>query len=65
MTTLSTVDVLVLDDFALEPMGRDESRDIYQLFVERNGRFCTIVTIDQEKYSKSNKIFASVLATDY
>lgn len=44
MTALSTVDVLVLDDFALEPMGRDESRDIYQLFVERNGRFSTIAT---------------------
>ena len=29
MTALSTVDVLVLDDFALEPMGREESRDIY------------------------------------
>lgn len=30
MTELSTVDVLVVDDFALEPMNRDESRDIYQ-----------------------------------
>ena len=34
MTALCTVDVLVLDDFALEPMGREESRDIDQLFVE-------------------------------
>ena len=48
MTALSTVDVLVLDDFALEPMGRDESRDIYQLFVERNGRFSTIVTSNRD-----------------
>ena len=48
MTALSTVDVLVLDDFALEPMGRDESRDIYQLFVERNGRFTTIVTSNRD-----------------
>jgi DNA replication protein DnaC len=35
MTQLATVDVLVIDDLALEPMTRDESRDIYQLFVER------------------------------
>ena len=48
MTALSTVDVLVLDDFALEPMGREESRDIYQLFVERNGRFSTIVTSNRD-----------------
>ena len=48
MTTLATVDVLVLDDFALEPMGREESRDIYQLFVERNGRFSTVVTSNRD-----------------
>jgi len=48
MTTLSTVDVLVLDDFALEPMGREESRDIYQLFVERNGRLSTVVTSNRD-----------------
>lgn len=48
MTALVTVDVLVLDDFALEPMGREESRDIYQLFVERNGRFSTIVTSNRD-----------------
>lgn len=44
MTALSMVDVLVLDDFALEPMGGEESRDVYQLFVERNGRLSTVVT---------------------
>src|SRR5262249_15834572 len=38
MTQLTTIDVLVVDDFALEPMTRDESRDVYQLFVERNAR---------------------------
>ncbi len=48
MTTLAAVDVLVLDDFALEPMGREESRDIYQLFVERNGRFSTVVTSNRD-----------------
>ena len=48
MTALCTVDVLVLDDFALEPMGREESRDIDQLFVERNGRFSTVVTSNRD-----------------
>lgn len=48
MTELSTVDLLIIDDFALEPMTRDESRDIYQLFVERNGRASTIVTSNRD-----------------
>jgi DNA replication protein DnaC len=48
MTELTTIDVLVIDDFALEPMTRDESRDIYQLFVERNARFSTIVTSNRD-----------------
>jgi DNA replication protein DnaC len=38
MTELSTVDLLIVDDFGLEPMTRDESRDVYQLFVERSPR---------------------------
>lgn len=48
MTELTTVDVLIIDDFALEPMTRDESRDIYQLFVERNGRAATIITSNRD-----------------
>lgn len=48
MTQLSTVDLLIIDDFALEPMTRDESRDIYQLFVERNGRASTIITSNRD-----------------
>lgn len=48
ITELSTVDLLVIDDFALEPMTRDESRDVYQLFVERTGRAATIVTSNRD-----------------
>lgn len=48
MTELVTIDVLIIDDFALEPMSRDESRDIYQLFVERNARASTIVTSNRD-----------------
>lgn len=48
MVELSTVDLLVVDDFALEPMSRDESRDVYQLFVERTARAATIITSNRD-----------------
>jgi DNA replication protein DnaC len=48
ITELSTVDLLIIDDFALEHMNRDESRDIYQLFVERTGHAATIVTSNRD-----------------
>jgi DNA replication protein DnaC len=48
MTDLCTVDLLIIDDFALEPMTRDESRDVYQLFVERNAKAATIVTSNRD-----------------
>lgn len=48
MTQLVTVDVLIIDDFALEPMNREESRDVYQLFVERNARASTIATSNRD-----------------
>jgi hypothetical protein len=48
MTELATVDVLVIDDFALEPIIRDESRDVYQFFVEMNARFSTVVTSNRD-----------------
>jgi DNA replication protein DnaC len=48
MTELCAVDLLIIDDFALEPMTRDESRDVYQLFVERNARASTIVTSNRD-----------------
>lgn len=44
MTQLCTVHLLIIDDFALEPMTRDESRDVHQLFVERTARAATLVT---------------------
>jgi DNA replication protein DnaC len=48
MTQFGTVDILIIDDFALEPMTREESRDIYQLFVERNARLSTVVTSNRD-----------------
>lgn len=48
ITELATIDLLIVDDFALEPMTRDESRDVYQLFVERSGRVATVVTSNRD-----------------
>lgn len=48
MTELVGVDLLIIDDFALEPMNREESRDVYQLVVERNGRASTIITSNRD-----------------
>lgn len=48
MAELVAVDLLIVDDFALEAMSRDESRDVYELFVERNGLASTIVTSNRD-----------------
>jgi len=48
MTELCTIDLLIIDDFALEPMTRDESRDVYQLFVERTGKAATVITSNRD-----------------
>lgn len=48
MAELIAIDLLVVDDFALEPMTREESRDVYQLFVERTGRAATVVTSNRD-----------------
>ncbi|WP_437733208.1 ATP-binding protein [Sorangium sp. So ce1335] len=46
--TKRTVYVLIIDDLALEPMTREESRDVYPMFVERNARASTIVTSNRD-----------------
>jgi DNA replication protein DnaC len=48
MNNLVSVDLLVLDDFALEPMTKEESRDVYQLFLERTGRAPMVVTSNRD-----------------
>lgn len=48
MVQLAAVDVLIIDDFALEPMSREESRDVYQLFVDRNAKASSIVTSNRD-----------------
>jgi DNA replication protein DnaC len=48
MTALTSVDLLILDDFALEPMSKEESKDVYQLFLERTGRGSMIITSNRD-----------------
>jgi DNA replication protein DnaC len=48
MVALTTVDLLILDDFALEPMSKEESKDVYQLFLERTGRASMIITSNRD-----------------
>jgi DNA replication protein DnaC len=48
MIALTTVDLLIVDDFALEPMSKEESRDVYQLFLERTGRASMIITSNRD-----------------
>lgn len=48
MIALTSVDLLVLDDFGLEPMSKEESKDVYQLFLERTGRASMIVTSNRD-----------------
>jgi DNA replication protein DnaC len=48
MLALITVDLLLLDDFALEAMSKEESKDIYQLFLERTGRASMVVTSNRD-----------------
>jgi len=48
MVALTTVDLLILDDFALEPMSKEESKDVYQLFLERTGRGSMVITSNRD-----------------
>ena len=44
MRRLAGVDLLILDDFALQPLGTAETADFYELCVERHQRASTVVT---------------------
>lgn len=48
MVALTSVDLLIVDDFALEIMSKEESKDVYQLFIERTGRASMIVTSNRD-----------------
>ena len=44
MRRLLAVDLLVLDDFGLDTLDATESRDIYEVLLERHQRRSTVVT---------------------
>jgi DNA replication protein DnaC len=44
MRRLAGVELLILDDFALQPLGPTETADFYELCVERHQRAATVVT---------------------
>jgi DNA replication protein DnaC len=48
LTALLGVDLLILDDFALDTMTKDESKDVYELFLERTGRGSMIITSNRD-----------------
>jgi DNA replication protein DnaC len=45
---LTSVDLLILDDFALSHMNKQESSDVYQLFLERTGHGSMIITSNRD-----------------
>ncbi|MGD0679551.1 MAG: ATP-binding protein [Polyangiaceae bacterium] len=48
MVSLTSVDLLIVDDFALEPMSKDESKDVYQLSLERTCRGSMLVSSNRD-----------------
>jgi DNA replication protein DnaC len=48
MLELIAVDLLILDDFAIETMNKEESKDVYQLFLERTGSASMIITSNRD-----------------
>lgn len=45
---LQVVDLLIVDDFGMEEMKEDESRDIYEVMVERTGRRSMVMTSNRD-----------------
>ena len=45
---LTAIDVLIIDDFALRPLGATETSDFYEIIVERHRAKTTIVTSNRE-----------------
>jgi len=48
MRRLISVDLLILDDFGLDTLDATESRDVYEILVERHQRRSTLVTSNRE-----------------
>jgi DNA replication protein DnaC len=59
---LLRVDLLVLDDFCLQPLDTIDTADIYELIVERHRRSATIVTSNREPIEWLGQMADALLA---
>jgi DNA replication protein DnaC len=48
MRRLAHVELLVLDDFALQPLDATQTTDLYELIVERHRKAATVLTSNRE-----------------
>jgi DNA replication protein DnaC len=48
MRKLHRVELLILDDLALHPLGTEQTSDFYELIVERHRQASTIITSNRE-----------------
>jgi DNA replication protein DnaC len=48
MRKLNRVQLLIIDDLALHPLGTDQTNDFYELIVERHRQHSTIITSNRE-----------------
>lgn len=48
MRKLIGVDLLIIDDFALQPLDATETADIYELCVERHHSSATVLTSNRD-----------------
>lgn len=62
MRKLLRVDLLVLDDFALQPMDALDTSDIYDLIVERHRSASTVVTSNREPIEWLGQMADALLA---
>jgi DNA replication protein DnaC len=48
MRRLTRVELLIIDDFALQPMDQTETADFYELIIERHHKAATITTSNRD-----------------
>jgi hypothetical protein len=49
-TSLTTVDLRIIDDFALGPMSKEEGKDVSRLFLERTGQGSMVLTSNRDTW---------------
>ena len=62
MRKLLRVDLLILDDFALQPMDGLDTSDVYDLIVERHRAASTVVTSNREPIEWLGQMADALLA---